>query len=280
MKALGQLLGVYNKREFTFSRDTLHALDGIISSLTAFDDGFLWGLPLMFFDLALLWQPQERLTRRSRSKVGPDDIVPPSWSWAGWQGELDTDIWTSGIEKNEGLSRPICSAVSWYLFDLVSGKETPFTDCVFPLHINDMRHLLSCKVERCFLSLGKRHSRFRGRSFELGYYYSLFDNQGTWAGSLRPHYDSQIEVTPGTSPQECEIVSISHGVVNNSPNSHSAWIDEWDLPDRPKLTERYEFHNVLWIIWENGIAYRQGLGRVMKEVWEQQKAEEILLVLG
>jgi hypothetical protein len=255
MKALGQLLGVYNKREFTFSRGTLHALDGIISSLTAFDDGFLWGLPLMFFDLALLWQPQERLTRRSRSKVGPDDIVPPSWSWAGWQGELDTDIWTSGIEKNEGLSRPICSAVSWYLFDLVLGKGTPFTDCVFPLHINDMRHLISCTVERCFLSLRKRHSRFRGRSFELGYYCSLFDNQGTWAGSLRPHYDSQIEVTSGTRLQECELVSISQGVVNNSPKTHPAWIDEWDLLDRPKLTEKYEFHNVLWIIWENGIAY-------------------------
>jgi hypothetical protein len=185
-----------------------------------------------------------------------------------------------GPKKKEGLSRPICSAVSWYLFDLVLGKGTPFTDCVFPLHINDMRHLISCTVERCFLSLRKRHSRFRGRSFELGYYCSLFDNQGTWAGSLRPHYDSQIEVTSGTRLQECELVSISQGVVNNSPKTHPAWIDEWDLLDRPKLTEKYEFHNVLWIIWENGIAYRQGLGRVMKEVWEQQKAEEILLVLG
>lgn len=27
----------------------------------------------------------------------------------------------------------------------------------------------------------------------------------------------------------------------------------------------YEYHNVLWIEWKDGVAYRRGLGRVGKE---------------
>ena len=42
---------------------------------------------------------------------------------------------------------------------------------------------------------------------------------------------------------------------------------------------RYTFHNVLWILWEDGVAYRCGLGRVVEEVWQEQGVEEIMLVL-
>ncbi|KAF1960726.1 HET-domain-containing protein [Byssothecium circinans] len=42
----------------------------------------------------------------------------------------------------------------------------------------------------------------------------------------------------------------------------------------------YEYYNVLWIEWENGIAYRKALGRVYKEAWEAQELEEVDIVLG
>jgi hypothetical protein len=41
-----------------------------------------------------------------------------------------------------------------------------------------------------------------------------------------------------------------------------------------------EFYYVLWIEWENGIAYRKGLGRVLKEAWEREVKDEIDLILG
>jgi hypothetical protein len=41
-----------------------------------------------------------------------------------------------------------------------------------------------------------------------------------------------------------------------------------------------KFYYVLWIKWEHGIAYRRGLGRVLKEAWEREAKDEIDLVLG
>lgn len=47
-----------------------------------------------------------------------------------------------------------------------------------------------------------------------------------------------------------------------------------------KNADVYEFHNVLWIEWNEGVAYRKGLGRVIKEAWERQATEWIDLTLG
>jgi len=41
-----------------------------------------------------------------------------------------------------------------------------------------------------------------------------------------------------------------------------------------------ELYYVLWIGWENGIAHRKGLGRVLKKAWDREKTDEIDLVLG
>jgi hypothetical protein len=59
-------------------------------------------------------------------------------------------------------------------------------------------------------------------------------------------------------------------------------VNEMEHPDRPKLPigEKYEFINVLWIEWEEGIAYRKAYGRVMKSAWEAQELEWIDLTLG
>jgi hypothetical protein len=44
--------------------------------------------------------------------------------------------------------------------------------------------------------------------------------------------------------------------------------------------ELYEFYNVLWIEWEDGIAYREGLGRILKLMWEKHSSEVIDVTLG
>ncbi len=59
-------------------------------------------------------------------------------------------------------------------------------------------------------------------------------------------------------------------------------INEWTMEERPKSPKgnKYEFYNVLWVEWEEGIAYRKGCGRVMKSAWEAQNLEWIDLTLG
>ncbi len=40
------------------------------------------------------------------------------------------------------------------------------------------------------------------------------------------------------------------------------------------------YHYVMWIEWEDKVAYRKGLGEVSKEAWEAQDKELIHLMLG
>lgn len=57
-------------------------------------------------------------------------------------------------------------------------------------------------------------------------------------------------------------------------------LEEWELDERPKNGFWYEFYNVLWIFQDRGIAYRKGIGRVQKNIWESQEVEKLDVVLG
>ena len=70
----------------------------------------------------------------------------------------------------------------------------------------------------------------------------------------------------GTKPMPCDIVAISRGFAFTEP--------------MPFEEEVYTFYNVLWVKWEDGIAYRRGIGRVSKDAWEELPKEDINLVLG
>jgi hypothetical protein len=60
-----------------------------------------------------------------------------------------------------------------------------------------------------------------------------------------------------------------------------------DLPEfmsdgktRHHCVNYYEFYNVMWIEWTDGVAYRKDIGRVLAEFWEPMQPESIHLVLG
>jgi hypothetical protein len=44
--------------------------------------------------------------------------------------------------------------------------------------------------------------------------------------------------------------------------------------------ETWSFYNVLWVEWEDAVAYRKGIGRVKRSVWDRLEKEDISLVLG
>ncbi|EAT87959.1 hypothetical protein SNOG_04199 [Parastagonospora nodorum SN15] len=53
-----EIVGLYNSRDLTYPQDALPAISGVLNTLTrTFPSGFLCGLPRMFLDAALLWQP-------------------------------------------------------------------------------------------------------------------------------------------------------------------------------------------------------------------------------
>jgi hypothetical protein len=56
--------------------------------------------------------------------------------------------------------------------------------------------------------------------------------------------------------------------------------NNWQLNPCQRMLEIYECYNVLWIEWEDGIAYRKGIGRVFKEAWESMDLEPVDVLLG
>ncbi|UKZ66056.1 uncharacterized protein TrAtP1_007239 [Trichoderma atroviride] len=70
----------YTLRTLTFPSDTLKAFSGIGAVLSqTLSSEMISGLPASIFDLALLWQPASKMSRKEGF---------PSWSWAGWHGAV------------------------------------------------------------------------------------------------------------------------------------------------------------------------------------------------
>lgn len=91
LSELESLINAFNCRQFTYPEDVLSAFAGVSSELgNKFDGGLISGLPELFFDLCLLWQPLRRLgpaLRRTSKTENPHHCLP-SWSWAGWITEV------------------------------------------------------------------------------------------------------------------------------------------------------------------------------------------------
>ncbi|KAI1485568.1 heterokaryon incompatibility protein-domain-containing protein [Biscogniauxia mediterranea] len=96
LEAFWRIVSDYNHRDLTYAEDALSGISGLLSVASrTFTGGFLYGLPLMFFDLALGWRPDKlsNLRRRvpssrpAKERLGPSEL--PSWSWVGWQGGIE-----------------------------------------------------------------------------------------------------------------------------------------------------------------------------------------------
>lgn len=92
----------YNHRNLTYAQDALPAISGVLDSFTeGFPGGFISGLPAVFLDSSLLWQPRYKAKRRipvpSVENLAPQSALP-SWSWAGWQCLIDAASLESGLD--------------------------------------------------------------------------------------------------------------------------------------------------------------------------------------
>ena len=88
----------YSARRITLVDDTLRAFSGITHVLSrSFPGGFIYGMPLMFLDIAMLWRPHASIRRR----VFPRPPFLPSWSWMGWWFDdipVDLTLWRAAAD--------------------------------------------------------------------------------------------------------------------------------------------------------------------------------------
>ena len=126
LKKWDNLVSSYLKRRLTYEEDILRAFSGILAALDGSMEGFHFGLPQEFFDVALLWVPKERLTRLENlgNKVAKPRL--PSWSWAGWKGARENQVNGFGLGHERSnlithykpLSRDIFPCVTWFKIDM------------------------------------------------------------------------------------------------------------------------------------------------------------------
>lgn len=95
-------------------------------------------------------------------------------------------------------------------------------------------------------------------------------------GEIRPHSKEDNELLNSWRNEKkdgdesigypCDIVEISCGYDGDSP-----LIDDKDV---------CTFYNILWVEWINGVAYRRGVGRVIRTAWESMEKKDVELILG
>ncbi|GJC87381.1 hypothetical protein ColLi_10219 [Colletotrichum liriopes] len=363
-----RLMEDFNQRQLSYPQDCLSAMAGMLPCYTrVFKGGFLCGLPEMFLDAALLWQPAGDLVRRepvetSTNHDGISNSHLPTWSWVGWQGQLDFAGWATGNDFVAACSGWIATSrqqtfpiTTWYTSADSSGRtgkrqidvewavwrdryrgpgiplpsgwtrkkrrkdetltiETPpdgFGEYLYqhkscgarfwyPIPLSDPTYLYrqrsSSFSEAAYLfgAVQVAHLSVSGAVWMHGIsivgsvdpqvaYVSLYTPRNDWAGVLRLHsrdYFAMRGLDPAKSPVKVQLVAISRGFIPNGLGYDVPDTAEYTREERPKHGERYEFYNVMWISWREGIAYREGLGRVHKDKWDSLQASTMDIVLG
>jgi len=121
----------YSRRHLSYADDGLNAFAGISKVLESdLETTLFYGLPIKYFELALLWSPKANQSRREAF---------PSWSWAGWSGPVDISsvrrasdfVRLTGVIKSHNTFEyyvPNLGAF-WHL-DEFSASFTPHSDPV------------------------------------------------------------------------------------------------------------------------------------------------------
>jgi hypothetical protein len=158
----------------------------------------------------------------------------------------------------------------------------PITDTPAAINLDLYSSILSFSTQKCTMILVSPLEKKIDCLGSIGpcLTVELNDNGGMRTGVIASLFISVHEYEKGDS---CELIAISKGSLRKK---QSTWglrlelFEEFDAFPELKGKELYEFYNVLWIEWEDGIAYRKTLGRVMKEAWERQDLEEADILLG
>ncbi|KAF5703420.1 hypothetical protein FMUND_13002 [Fusarium mundagurra] len=93
----------YTASDLTYESDRLIAIAGLAKSIAArTGETYFAGIWLESWMQCLLWEPVKKRARRSLSKPGEVAIVPPSWSWLGFSGSVESTCgWGPKISYTE-----------------------------------------------------------------------------------------------------------------------------------------------------------------------------------
>ncbi|RDW74239.1 uncharacterized protein DSM5745_06901 [Aspergillus mulundensis] len=234
-----------------------------------------------------------------------DHTRPLPLGWTRHEGHAYTltNTRTKGVEYNypEGCGRYHYKHRK-LTYKESSGQNSNLLDSWFhPIPVADMRSsppaaftmpeqtpYLFCTTKRSFL--------WARRDRKYGSLY-IVNRSGQRIGALQLQLKKETREIPAFPP-EAEGVSETHMhaerntlgrrdelgrrielvAINRQKMYVLAYDKERDMYlDPPRV---YETYTVLWVEWEEGVAYRRGIGSVESRAWEEQDLEDVSLVLG
>lgn len=222
------------------------------------------------------------------------------------QGEQDhlPDGWARKSRPQTGTRfehKSINGSIKGYSFTF----PFPIHEFPYPPTPRGAVNYLHCRAKHAFMRLGTY------KKLHVWYYNSTCyvaklspTTDWSWAGVLRMNTTDPWNFETWSPPDTVELIALSTGsdIIRSEVEADmfrfvdSPMIDEyvfheenfaWKYTVKELKLDRvykpgdvYEFYNVMWIEWDNGIAYRMAVGRVQKDIWERVAKEEIDVVLG
>lgn len=122
----------FNGRDLSSNTDIFNAFLGVFRHIFGSLDEFLYGLPKVDFDAALLWDvwtegPEGQSQQPMRRELqGSDDIAIPSWSWASFRGYT---AWIRPTSLAMPNMRTFPSVAKWNFVDETNGELRPIVAC-------------------------------------------------------------------------------------------------------------------------------------------------------
>jgi hypothetical protein len=317
----------YSPRDFTYNSDVVIAFAGAATLLAkSFPGGILFGLPVLFFDIALLWDCWGGTSEIRWDTAHDESNRPPSWSWMSRQGDLrdfEEDPFFKGIAYIDAPSTLVITPlVQWY-FTGVGGAQIAIANDYhkykhfaqdgestlprgwsraepppsssgtqkeniyvtpnargqkfrFPIPLMDP----SCSEITIPMPISNRitcqaeHTYFYIRAPEYKQRLHILDTTRKFSGMMSAPGAWDILWLETETKVELIAISIGSGV------EHDLWHGSGIPVEYSKPHDTWNFYNVLWVEWTDGVAYRKAAGYVTKSAWEAADRELIDVVLG
>ncbi|GME48533.1 hypothetical protein CJF30_00009666 [Neofusicoccum parvum] len=282
------LLREYSKRHLTFDSDGLHAVSGVLENFSrGIEDGFLCGLPVsVLFEASMRWYASAPLRRRGPTADGEDF---PSWSWVGWVGEvtyedyeesdaiLDARViseWVlehcDGVLRSTDLHFPSASGrlvSSSSEEDLERAKEALRQIETGILRFKTMSAMFAVE-ETCW----NQFVFSNDYDCEYSGLYKVFDKD-SWVGSIHLEHAVAKELSVGLGALH-EFIVLSKSGGRLQPLKVPVRPLDDDVDDVPLYSENLlkeygcDVYNVMLVSWEEGVAFRRGIGQIHKASFE------------
>jgi hypothetical protein len=129
-----------------------------------------------------------------------------------------------------------------------------------------------------YLYCDTQRARVRAFKADEGNKATLYSSQDKVIGTLRLHNEEQLQRFP--SPNDGWAAAIDVELIAICRTRYYSKTFDEQLGSYRRPIKTWEDYTVLWVEWDDGIAYRLGIGQVHKVDWEAMSLEDIPLVLG